>query len=73
MRKLKKILYEQCSGIKTFYSKHSIQVFYSRHSIMNFTHGGLVNSVGYYLQNVIEICEKEIQNLTLCFWSVVHD
>ena len=43
-------------------SKHSIQIFYSRHSIMNFTHGGLVNSVGYYLQNVIEICEKKIQN-----------
>ena len=54
-------------------SKHSIQIFYSRHSIMNFTHGGLVNSVGYYLQNVIEICEKKIQHLTLCFWSVVHD
>ena len=29
---------------------------------MNYTHGGLVNSVGYYLQNVIEICEKKIQN-----------
>ena len=46
---------------KTFYSN-----IYSKHSIMNFTHGGLVNSVGYYLQNVIEKCHKIWEFLSIC-------